>query len=464
MKVNFIKSVFFWFLVLVFSFTNTVLAVNKTSNLEDILFKNWYNYLNSNKIDRKVVLDKQFNKSNKYDLNSTWNKKTLINSIKNDKLKSFKLILRTDLPESELKETFSFFDDNISIKKQSDSIFELNIPFNSSIAKSFLNWVDNWILPANVLNFDIFEPEYIQIATSASYLSWENLVNIWWIKKIWADKYQEWLKNKQKIKIWILDTWIDYNHIDLRDNYNSILSYDFVNRDGDPVDDNGHGTHVSWIAWWVVNAWWIFWVNSNSSLVWLKVLDNNWWGSSYNIWEAIRYAADNWIKVINMSLGGRWTPSTSYLCSSIDYAFSKWTISVVAAWNSNANVSKFVPAWCPNAITVWAVDNTLTRAYFSNFWSLVDVSAPWVWIYSSVPWNLYATWNWTSMASPFIAWLVSAIFANKSAITLSEIENYLKNPSFTDNVITSSTKKIWRFANMAKIMFNMNILNDDWIY
>ena len=49
------------------------------------------------------------------------------------------------------------------------------------------------------------------------------------------------------ILIAIVDTGIDYNHEDLKENYVA-LGYDWVNNDDDPMDDNGHGTHCAGIA------------------------------------------------------------------------------------------------------------------------------------------------------------------------------------------------------------------------
>lgn len=126
-------------------------------------------------------------------------------------------------------------------------------------------------------------------------------------------------------------------------------------------------------------------------------------GSSYDVYKAIYYAADNGIKVINMSLGGGGTPSNDPICAAIDYAKSKGTITVVAAGNSNIDVNTQVPAGCANAITVGAVDSTLTKASFSNYGTKTDIAAPGVGVYSSLPGNTYGTWAGTSMATPYIA-------------------------------------------------------------
>ena len=64
------------------------------------------------------------------------------------------------------------------------------------------------------------------------------------------------------------------------------------------------------------------------------------------------------------------------MCAAITYAKSKGTISVVAAGNENADVAAKVPAGCPDAITVSAVDSNLVKASFSNYGAEVDVAAP----------------------------------------------------------------------------------------
>jgi len=74
----------------------------------------------------------------------------------------------------------------------------------------------------------------------------------WGPKKIQADYAWDKTAGNQSILVAIIDTGIDYNHPDLKSNYVS-LGYDWVNRDSDPRDDNGHGTHCAGIVAAVTN-------------------------------------------------------------------------------------------------------------------------------------------------------------------------------------------------------------------
>jgi subtilisin family serine protease len=61
-------------------------------------------------------------------------------------------------------------------------------------------------------------------------------------------------------------------------------------------------------------------VNPNVQLVPLKVVDRDGMGTSYDLIDAINYAKDNGIKLLNISLAGYGDPSTSPICSAISAA------------------------------------------------------------------------------------------------------------------------------------------------
>ncbi|MBB5767051.1 S8 family peptidase [Xanthomonas euroxanthea] len=118
-------------------------------------------------------------------------------------------------------------------------------------------------------------------------------------------------------------------------------------------------------------------------------------------------------KVINLSLGGIGTCSTT-LSNAIASAVSRGTSVVVAAGNSNVDVSNSVPANCPNVIAVAATTSSGAKASFSNFGKGVDIAAPGQAILSTLNSGTtaagnpsYAVYSGTSMAAPHVAGVVA---------------------------------------------------------
>lgn len=464
---------------------------SKNTKKLDTLYKEKNNF-KSRKISSEMkddILNQSFLKTKRNKIKDTISKdfadtnavmNTLVSSMKKQKKELYRLLVRSTLSLDDLKNTMSFFD-TAEINYVNDSwdkkVYEVLLPYSGKIAKIIWKWIESGELPENLFpNIEVIQPFAVKVNSDTTYLSGELLNNIWGITKIWAQDYQKWLSNKQKVKIWIIDTWIDYNNLDLASNIyknpseiagnaldddkngyiDDVNGYNFVANNGNSLDDHGHGTHVSWIAWAKVNGKWVFWVNSNAYLIPLKVLDKSWAWSSYSIVDAINYAANNGIKVINLSLGWNGNPLNDVMCNAITQAKAKWVITIVAAGNENADVNAKVPAWCSDAITVWAVDSNLKKASFSNYGNEVDVSAPGVGIYSTVLNNSYASWNGTSMATPFVAWLVSSILANNPNVTYTDVKQILVNNS--DSPV--STVNIWKFINMTKVMTYLSVSVD----
>jgi len=174
-----------------------------------------------------------------------------------------------------------------------------------------------------------------------------------------------------------MDTGIDPSHTDLTNNYDSALSYNFLTDSGSgATDDNGHGTEVAGIIGAEVNGHGVFGVDPNADLVSLKVLDQNGMGTNYDVLEAISYAVDHHIPVINMSFGETGSPIDNPICNAITNAKNAGTITVVSAGNSNQDASNTIPASCPDAITVGAINPDSTKASFSDYGNSVAVYAP----------------------------------------------------------------------------------------
>ncbi|MGW4022170.1 S8 family peptidase [Streptomyces sp. NPDC005009] len=150
----------------------------------------------------------------------------------------------------------------------------------------------------------------------------------------------------------------------------------------------------------------------------------------------------NVAKVINMSLGGGGACSTATQ-SAINGAVSRGTTVVVAAGNENQNAANSSPANCGNVITVAATDRSGNRAYYSNYGSIVDISAPGGETTTASNGILstlnsgartpstenYAYYQGTSMATPHIAGLAALMKSANPALTPARIESAIKSNS-----------------------------------
>lgn len=255
-------------------------------------------------------------------------------------------------------------------------------------------------------------------------------------------------KGNSTIKIAILDTGIDQNHEDLK--LKIVANKNFTN--SKTVDDlYGHGTHVAGIAAAITNnAIGVAGVGYDSSLMNVKVLDDR--GSGFYSWVAngIVWAVDNGAKVINMSLGGS-SPS-SVLEEAINYAWSKGVVIVAAAGNNGSNSPSY-PAYYPNVIAVAATDNNDLKASWSNYGDWVDVAAPGVSIYSTLPNHNnklrkkdYGFLSGTSMASPHVAGLAGLIWA--SGLCLDLDNNCVRNRIEVTSDTVPGSGSYWRFGRI----------------
>jgi subtilisin len=114
------------------------------------------------------------------------------------------------------------------------------------------------------------------------------------------------------IKVAVIDTGIDYIHDDPDDSpyvvdpeFNASYAggWDFVNNDNDPMDDNGHGTHVAGILAAEKNGYLVVGVAPGVELYALKILNANGEGDVTGLIAALQWAVDHDIDVVNMSLG-----------------------------------------------------------------------------------------------------------------------------------------------------------------
>lgn len=255
------------------------------------------------------------------------------------------------------------------------------------------------------------------------------------------------------ITVAVIDTGIDYTHHDLGNCTQSdflggscsriVYGWDFYNDDGDPMDDNGHGTHCAGIIG--ANGT-LKGVAPDVKLIAYKVLDSYGWGWTSDIIEAIENATLMDVDVISISLG--WYGfSDSYMKEPIDNAVLNGTVVVVAAGNSGPiKDSVGSPASVLSAITVGASDNSDTIASFSSrgFAYFLngsiagvkpDVVAPGVDINSTVPKSScelcdpsgYRKLSGTSMATPHVAGVVALLMQSHPEWSSEQIKSAISN-------------------------------------
>lgn len=171
----------------------------------------------------------------------------------------------------------------------------------------------------------------------------------------------------------IIDTGISVG-TDLADTC-FVSGYDFVNNDNDPVDDNGHGTHVAGtVAQSTNNNVGVTGVAFNACLMPIKVLDSLGYGTYADIIDGINFATNNGANIISMSLEGS-SPSQG-LENALANAYNNGVTCVAASGNSGQNGVAYPAAYGSYVIAVGATQYDKTRAPYSNYGTSLDVVAP----------------------------------------------------------------------------------------
>ena len=257
----------------------------------------------------------------------------------------------------------------------------------------------------------------------------------------------------------VIDSGIDYNHSDLSKNtwtnpgeipgngidddgngyIDDVHGYDFVNRDGDPMDDFGHGTHCAGTIAASANDGGVVGVAWSAQLMGIKILDENGGGYTSDIVEGILYAADNGAKVSNNSYGMLvWDSVFAEMAlkpyrDAIQAAGDSGMLFAAAAGNSSLNLDNeafTIPGSLniPNVISVAAIDPNSEFAEFSNRgYHHTDIAAPGVAINSTLPGNQYGFYGGTSMATPHVAGVAALMKAEAPQLSAYDIKSLIMN-------------------------------------
>ncbi len=206
-------------------------------------------------------------------------------------------------------------------------------------------------------------------------------------------------------------------------------------------DDESHGTHVSGIILAKRNnGIGLNGVANNAKLMSVRAVPDG-DERDKDVALAIRYAADNGAKVINMSFGKSYSPNREWVIDAIKYAESKDVLLVHAAGNSSENIDVSdnwpndsfdkINEVSDNVLTVGAMSvnyNENLPATFTNYGQKnVDVFAPGVQIYSTVPKNEYAKYSGTSMASPEVAGVAALVRSYYPQLSASQVKHIIMN-------------------------------------
>ncbi len=247
---------------------------------------------------------------------------------------------------------------------------------------------------------------------------------------------------------------------------NLFIANDGNGRDGDPTDggdyddaldcssgpydfmSSWHGTHVAGIiAASTNNGTGMAGVAPNARIVPVRALGRC-GGTSEDVADSIRWAAGvrvpgapdnpNPAKVLNLSLGGT-GPCSVNMQSAVDGALARGAVVVVAAGNDAVLASGFSPANCNGVVTVAASNLLGDLSSFSNFGSVISLSAPGgdsgnlPGIISTLNGGItlpgvpsYATYMGTSMAAPHVAGVVALMLTRDPTLTPGQVLNRLR--------------------------------------
>lgn len=260
-----------------------------------------------------------------------------------------------------------------------------------------------------------------------------------------ADAWQ--ISEGENVVVADIDSGIDLDHPDLAPNLwvnpgearsspgrdhdgngfpNDVHGFDFYAGRGDPIDENGHGTHTAGTIAAVRNGAGVIGIAPRVKVMALRFLGPEGQGTTEGAIRAIRYAVRMGARVISASWGG--AGFSSLLAQTVQDAMNAGVVFVAAAGNESRNIDQVpvYPASLPGVIAVAASDSSDRLAGFSNFGKTsVWIAAPGDRIYSTYPGGGYATLSGTSMATPQVAGAIALALGKNRSLTVTALRNLL---------------------------------------
>ena len=229
----------------------------------------------------------------------------------------------------------------------------------------------------------------------------------WALEDIGAEPAHSSNHTGRGVKIAILDTGVDYKHPELAPNYKG--GYDFINMDSDPMDDNGHGTHVAGIIAAAKDGKGIVGVAPDAEIYAIKVSDQKGKGSFSGLVEGINWSIENDMDVVTMSITG--SDGSKALKKAVESAYNEHGLVLVAAVG-NGNGEVLYPAAYDEVIGVGSVNKDNTLSSFSLTGSEVELVTPGSGIKSTAIGGKYRLSSGTSMATPFVTGAIALLLGS----------------------------------------------------
>jgi len=293
--------------------------------------------------------------------------------------------------------------------------------------------------------------------------------------EVWADGF-----DGEDVVVAVLDTGVNYNHVDLAGNmwihpdYPN-HGYNFVDNNNNTMDYNGHGTHCAGTVAGHGAAGIVTGMAPGAKIMAISVMDSQGSGSEAGVWSGIQFAVDQGAHVMNMSLGWKhaWNPDRPMWRTTMNNALSAGVIAAVAAGNEGNSSSDIPPhqvrtpgdvpppwlhpdqtlqggvsavvsvgsvtmedeisGFSSNGPVSWANVSPFNDYPYNPEMGLIrpDVTAPGSEIISLSNANNtgYRTLSGTSMASPATAGVMALIISKSPEITPEEISQILEENS-----------------------------------
>lgn len=246
----------------------------------------------------------------------------------------------------------------------------------------------------------------------------------WGVKRVGAPEAWRYSRGRG-VKVAVIDTGVNAGHPDLTDAVRGGVN--FLDPNAPPLDDNGHGTHVTGIIAARDNEIGVVGVAPEAEVYSLKAFDGQGAGAISNIISAVEWCVQNGMQVVNMSFGGN---KNRALGRALQAALEAGVILVAAAGNSGRPNSVDFPASHPGVLAVTALNADDTLAGYSSRGPEVDLAAPGSRILSAYG-DGYRELSGTSMAAPHVSGVAALLLAREPGLSGDEVARRLKETATT---------------------------------